>query len=325
MKYAKKPMRSSRTTYRPNYRSGTGNKPVSNIQKKKYTPQRVKNTLSINTLARQVKSLQVTKLGEYQKQLQHANISMQYLNASQPMCFAVNQFSQPVPTGGNVNDYPEVWKLMLNDEPGFAGRWAPWQNSDGQMGIPDRFNQWSGCLDDEISKEVYQPVSASYKFSFKHNMTPSDNPIWIRIDVVRPRKTLRTSTDHELNLPQALPGFAYLAMDEMAHRNRINSTYWGHIVKTKWIKLDATTLHTGNITTNHDVIKRSGFNLKFNDKLKPDFDQGGDTGHQWYLNIPVRKQQWCIISTNKGTTFPEGSSMQIERRIAWRDQHGTSS
>ena len=296
--------------------------PVKRIQSKPFVPRVVKNTQSVVSLSRAVKQLQNQQLGLVQKQVQHANCSMSVLGLTnqRPWCFAVNQFAQPVPTGGNVNDYPEIFATAANNTVGFAGRWAVWQNSAGEMGIPDRFNNWMGALDDEVSKEVYQPLSASYQFSFRCKMKPEDPPTWIRLDYLRPKKILRTSTDHEFNLPQAMPGFAYLAQDEMAHRNRINREYW--TVKTKWVKIANSTTH-GQLGVDKDVTVRCKMGYKFNQTLEPDLNEAGSTGHQWYLNVPVKKQQWLLISTNK-TSFHSTDFMCVERRIVWRDQHGAA-
>ena len=305
---------------------------VKKIYKKPFVPVTFKRDSAISSLSRSVKQLQNQQLGAYQKQLQHANITLGAagFDRKQPMCFAANCFASPIPSGGSAADYPDIWKCKGDLTPGSAGRFAIWQNSTGQQGIPDKFNTWSGCNDDEVSHNIYQPLSASYRFSFNMDMKPSDEDVYIRIDVLKPRKVLRTSTDHEYNLPQSLPGFAYLAENAMVNRNRINTTYWGNYqVKTKWIKMSAT--KDLQADSDRKVTRRAGFNLKFNQILKPDLDQLGTTGHQWYLNTQVKHQVWVVISTshdiyatNPSTPWGAHDTMQIERRIAWRDQHGTS-
>ena len=188
-----------------------------------------------------------------------------------------------------------------------------------EQGIEPKFNAWRGCNDDEVSPHIYQPISAQYKMFFKMNMTPADTASWIRIDFIKARKQLRSSTVHELNLPQGLPHFGYIAEDSMVCRNEINPTYWGKLMKTKWIKFHAP---KDTITASHPVERMVTFNFRFNQTLKPDMDETSIDGSKFYLNVPINQQYWVVISTSN--TQPYSGIIQGRRKIAWRDQHGSA-
>ena len=72
--------------------------PVARIQRKPYVPQRIKNTASIATLARQVNRLQQATAGHYQKMIQ----SVQFSDApdstwnfsnDKPFCICASDFT----------------------------------------------------------------------------------------------------------------------------------------------------------------------------------------------------------------------------------------
>jgi len=318
MPYAKKSMRSSRTTYRPNYRSKNTNKPVSAIQKKRWVPKQVKNTMSINTLAKQVKSLQVSKLGPYQKrieafELDHADMGTNNFNYSRPICF-------------QLNDFTSDCKLhTLNPSTHSSQTMKGWSSIPSKFtGALAKYDQFWATNDCEVSKLRYLPIKCDYTMTVSTHMTEQDMPRWIRVDFIKPNKILPQSGSHALNLPEGIFSFSDLLNTyAQPHRvNAINPILWRKCAKSKWINLKAS---AGQSSTT-DVIRHAKFSIRFPNKV---INVETDTPYSYandtiLTNIPRKEQMWAIFSFDRQYVATDDLKIGMTRTMHWRDEHGAA-
>lgn len=318
MPYAKKSMRSSRTTYRPNYRSKSTNKPVSAIQKKRWVPKQVKNTMSINTLARQVKSLQVSKLGPYQKRIEGieidaADMGSNNFNHTRPICFQLNDFTDDCklhtlnPTS-HSSETMKGWTKVPNK---FTGALA-------------KYDQFWATNDCEVSKLRYLPIKCDYTLTISTNMADQDSPRWLRVDFVKPNKIIPQTGSHALNLPEGIFSFSELLNNSgQPHRvNDINPIYWRKIHKPQWINLKA---NSGQDSTT-SVIRHKTFTIRFPNKV---INVETDTPYSYandtiLTNIARKDQMWAVFSFDRQYDNTDALKIGMTRTMHWRDEHGAA-
>lgn len=293
---------------------------VAKIQRKPFVPRVVKNTQSVYQLARAVKQLQTRQLGNFQKRNESCSLATGTLFNQRPIAFCANQFVGTPGTAGA--SHCPTWKVTIDAagiyhttlDQRFAG-YDLWPGT-----VNDAYNPHWGSMDDVVSSEVHTPVSTSLLFEFSQALWNSSTPTWIRIDVVKPRKVVEKSPQHLLTMPEGLPQFQQLACNDVRNRNTINSTYWGHVVKTKWIKLQST---SQSATTALTVIRRCRINLKFPQKqFKTDFDAHIDNLEAHFREqIPPKDLYWVVVSTSDTSG---NVKTDIHRKICWRDSHGVA-
>lgn len=320
---------------RKNYKKTT-NKPVARAINKykrangsKPAVQKVANNRNaIMTLSKQVKSLQLAKLGNFQKRAEQVrwvadNDAASYpWETLKPFAFCLNQFNgRDTTTGTNVkapiyycdgNGYGQIMKRF--------DTWVP----SALVGIHRDLNPHIADIDDVVSPEIYKPLGTSVKIQIEFNNYPANERTdWFRIDVVRPKKHLLASNFHSLNMPHGLGQFTALTRNNMVDRNFINPTYWD-IVYTKWVPLvnnSGVAKHITKIVT----INRSYKNQK---PIRTDLNStsitkaGVTTYPQFHEQTDPTQLEWCIISAGSSDIQPR--SMSILRQISWRDQNGTS-
>uniref|UniRef100_UPI004048401E hypothetical protein n=1 Tax=Rheinheimera sp. TaxID=1869214 RepID=UPI004048401E len=321
---------------RKNYKKTTTNKPVAKAINKykrangtKPTVQKVANNRNaIMTLSRQVKSLQLAKLGEFQKRAEQVrwfasdDAGAFPWETLKPFAFCLNQFNGRDPTTGTNVKAP----IYYTDSNGYGQvmrRFDTWVPS-ALVGIHRDLNPHIADIDDVVSPEVYKPLGTSVKIQIEFNNYPANERTdWFRIDVVRPKKRLLQSTFHSLNMPHGLGQFTALTKSNMVDRNFINPTYWD-IVYTKWVPLvnnSGVAKHITKIVT----INRSYKNAK---PIRTDLNStsmtklGVTTYPQFHEQTDPTQLEWCIISAGSSDIQPR--SMSILRQISWRDQNGTS-
>lgn len=286
---------------------------VKTIQRKTYVPRQVKNTQSVVALSRAVAKLQRSQLGLYQKRFENVQVPPTISAAGwsfdkdHPMCFMANNFMK-TNNGTPIYGYGSGAASVGMTEISYFADWQP-------PNVPSIYHQWDNANDDSVSRTAYLPISATYKFEFNINIAPNDKAFWVRVDVIKPARLLLNSTVHQHMLPHSLPGFANLCTDNMHDRNYINPTYWRHVCKPKFIKLEQ---HKA-ATQNSDVRRFYSLNLKFPNKLiRADMDDYADTGENARTNIPLKDQYWVVISQS----WNGAMNTTMSRTIRFRDQHG---
>ena len=74
--------------------------------------------------------------------------------------------------------------------------------------IPDAYNYWSQAQvqDDSVSFQKFLHLSTSFDITFSKSMSPLDEDIWIRVDLVQVKKHMLHSPAHMLAMPDDLQG-----------------------------------------------------------------------------------------------------------------------
>lgn len=322
----------------PKRKSGnkTGNKPVDKAITKYKKPKMPSNTNprqyaannrnAIMTLSRQVKSLQLSRLGLFQKRAEQltwvkATDNPSYpWNTQKPLCFCLNQFNgRDTTTGANVK--APMFHVDGSGNGQVFKRFTTWVPSP-LSGIARDLNPHIADIDDVVSPEAYKPLGTSVKFEFEFNdYAANQRDSYIRIDIIRPKKLLLDSLYHDLTMPKGLGQFCNLAELYMLNRNYINTTYWD-IVQTKWIKIS----NDSGVAKGVTKIVTVNRSYKNSPIIKTDLNStsagtgGGTTYPMFHHQVDPRMLEWCVVST--GFQIPE--RMSILRKISWRDQNGAS-
>ena len=121
-------------------------------------------------------------------------------------------------------------------------------------------------------------------------------------------------------MPKGLGQFCNLAELYMLNRNYINTTYWD-IVQTKWVRI------SNDSGVAKGISKVVTVNRSYRDHpiIKTDLNSTSagtivTSYPMFHQQVDPRTLEWCIINT--GHVIPK--RMSILRKLAWRDQNGTS-
>lgn len=279
------------------------------------------NRNAIMTLSRQVKSLQLSQLGPAQKKSEWLNWDLSQhgttypFDSVHPMGFCLNQFIGGKNTGGQAQNSPLYMTNSIGNGTIFT-RFVKWQPPAFQVNSAVNAH-WSD--DDLVSPELYKPLGTSVLVELQfHNIPVATPDMWIRFDIVAPKKRIPQSLYHELVMPFGLGQFTSLAKGGITSRNTINTQYWD-IRKTIWVKANNDTGANKSITK-YVKINRSYRNSK---PLRPDLDASPAIGGNYPtfdMMIDSKDLEWLVISC--GDTIP--NTVKILRHMTWRDQHGTS-
>jgi hypothetical protein len=309
--------KSARASNVSNRRSAGGNKKVARIQRRPYVPRLVKNTDSIYALAKQVRGLQRSALGEYQKNYLHFQFDpsdvdhpAEWFNAGSPLLIPVNDFtSHPVYRGYlGTNKFPAISSI---------GEFAKLKF--GLSEEAENTSYWALANDDSASLVAYQPITCNLTFDIEGTVSNTTKEQWFRVDVFRQKKVLTHSSAHSLNMPYNLYGLRNMA-SQGEECNKFNKEYF-QVMQTKWFRMPKTEVNN----TFHST--RCSVKIKMPPKvLKPDMD---GTIHHDNLDvpipfagaIPVKDQIFCMLSTNY---LNNGCKVTIRKFISYRDQHGAA-
>jgi hypothetical protein len=327
-KYGRYSKTSSRT-YSKNNTNKKTNFPVKTIYKRRVSKTKVDtNKQAIMTLSRQVKNLQLTKLGLYQKSYQKTYINLSPSTNNRGLINRVaflplNDFTFG---SGFMQSYTDA-----NDEPQYESAGGAFANYEPQSGLfNNRFNYWVNC-NDQVSSAAYLPIRCSITMQFElKNMQPNSDPLWIRYMIIKQKKQLLNTTAHALNLPQNMNALSGMARDNRL-RNRINKEYFT-VVTDKWVKL------TNTNDVMKDVHKSCTVSMKFPNKvIKIDkefpitdrIDPTVSVNQTFISNVSPKDVYYLCIHTSRemdiSNSSPEVLYMQANRFMSWRDQHGVSS
>ena len=270
------------------------NKPVKRILRRRYVPKQIKNTQSIRVLSRQVRSLQRSQVGMYQTKREYItdwpanNQATARLTTASPLCFCANDFLSQLATCSN-------WFLDVGGTNTAVLHWRQDQSSPVPAG--DEIHNMNQDNDSDVAQmDHYLPISTTVTFEFSFDLKPTDEPIFVRCDVVKPRpgKMLLNSTVHSYMLPGAIQGFTNLAADPL-NRNRINTGYY-QVLQTKYTVLR----NTKDTATAGAIIKKyMKVHIPFPAKvLHTNLSDAGTSNETFYSNIPMAQQVWVVISTS---------------------------
>lgn len=302
------------------------NKAVRRVYRRAATVPRTKvgaNKGAIAVLASQVKALQASQIGAYQKAYQYCALvgGAVAWNTRQPLCFAMNNFlpEAPLYIGKAERGTAGVQQGFI---PGFV-QIRHWENCAPNSTFQN-YDYWYGANDDVASAEQYMPLSTQITINFQAPALEPGHEIWCRVDIVKPTKNLLHSTVHKLHLPNNIQALGYLASSDMQLRNRLNPTYFT-IYETKWVRLYNDNVHSKN------VEQWCKFSRRFPQKvLKLDSHQTvqTETGEEYtttfLTQVSPNDIYWMILSTSNDGGDDDLNHVQVEmsRVIHWRDQHG---
>lgn len=306
--------RKARKSYTPR---ASANKPVEKTQSSKYIPQKTKNTMSIMTLAKQVKNLQVTKLGLYQKnylnfQFDPSDIDTppSWFGAASPLLIPVNDFtSHPIYRGFlGTNKFPSISSVGSFAKAKF-----------GFTEEAENTSYWTLSNDDTASPIAYQPITCNLTFDIEGTVSNQAKEQWFCVHVFRQKKVLTHTTAHSLNMPYNLYGLRNMA-SQGENCNKFNKEYFD-VIQTHWFRMPKTDVNN----TYHSV--RKNVNIKLPPKvLRLDMDQtishdNLDVPIPFAGALPVKDQIFCMLSTNY---INNNCKVTIRKFISYRDQHGTT-
>lgn len=300
------------------------------------TAQRAKvNTISITKLARAVSQLKKTQVGNYQVQRQRCEVDGHVWGHTKPMAICMeNIYEDSRVLSGYWN--PAQAKAEIYQDARFR-KYSLKNGLDAanSMTIPDQYNYWSNAQDDSVSFQKFLPLSSSYDISFTHSMSPLDEDIWIRIDVVKVKKHMVHSDRHMLALPDNLQGLKNMAISatSLEHQKNAYNPQFFNVIKTKWVKLslDGQRYHVNTQTMNaaglaiternyKDVSKTIKMYHKFPNKLiVPDLKTTDEITFDFIKSQEPDTLTWMIFNTSCASNAP---NINIRRTNRWRDSDG---
>lgn len=283
---------------------------VARIQRKKYVPKIVKNTQSLYALSRAVNQLQRSKLGDYQCCFEKIGLQLDYpAQVEHPLCFCVNDFNN----GYVANVGAPIYR-------GNGATSLKYANFQDLTSFPVGFDSCDyhyKTEGNEVSKIIYAPISSTITVQAHKDMATGDEPIMIRVDIVRQKKVIHNAL-RQLMLPFAVTGLGKMCNENAAVRNRYNSEFL-QVLQTKYIYLN------NKDSALKEVRRQVKFYCKFDPKrpLRTDSDADGSANNEndFYTNIDPKRHIWCVI--NFSTNNLTGVDLNIFRTNRWYDQHGT--
>lgn len=307
-----RPYRPYRSNYKKTAPVKTKNAAIKSIYKKartynKYPPTKPNtNQLAIATLSRQVKALQVSRLGLRQEERSHWH-SDTPLTMFAPFAICA-EWMHLINTPFQV-----AWNGNVPSTIAPAGSF---QEKNFTINNSYANDQWYDCNDDAVSNEAFLPLYSKFQFEFEKSMVSADTDVWVRIDVVKPKKILLNSNTHKILMPDNMVTFAGLAEPSIHNRNAINPTFFTKVQKTRWIKL----YNPDSLNIAKTIRKNVTINMKYPSKiLKCDIE-----GTQNFIqNMAPQDLTWIVINSNVPHT-DQGLHVSCMRHNIWRDQHGTT-
>jgi len=303
---ANKPVRAAIKTYKK--------APAPRASTRQYT---TNNRNAIMTLSRQVKSLQLSKLGQYQSNREYITFNPGgNFGIKKPMCFCVNDFVH-YGTGSSANVGVPTWTTDNADASVKISNLVTFTRNIPVTGTNEKNWYDFKLQDNSASKVCYQPISSTMNFALKFaTMQPGTKPFLVRIDIVRQKKTLNNGL-RVLALPDSIGGLANMAEENPAYRNHYNKEYF-QVLQTKYLYC------SNKDSAAKDVRSYKTLHVPLSGILRPDADAVDNAGNftDFYNNIEHQKKIWCIVSFSNDTNIGD-VELGIMKTNRWRDQHGT--
>jgi len=318
------PKIAKRTTYKSRARKSTRR-----VSVKSAPAARAK---AINNNTKMIKSLKKVALGgTFQRNFQVARLSGPptfNFSKSQPIAFALNDFTSSTTTdssGGQIftPNYVQITPGVYDTAASIIGNWATANPIGTQLtnNLSQKFKQWSDENQDQVSPEMYMPLSANYNLSFiRQTQTSSQAAVNIRIDVITTRRTYVNSQYHDYTMPECLGAFQNMAVsNDAGTRNAYNPALWS--VRTKYVKLPA--IDTGAAVVRQNQSRSVQMYEKFkprNIKLRLDTVSASQK-EPFHLAVDPDIIRWCVISIgdDPATGANSGVIVKLQRTIRYRD------
>ena len=289
--------------------STTYNKPVYKKlakPKKKEVTKAGRNMNAIQTLARQVKTLQNQRFGEIQSHTQYLSLTGVNLpNNTKPLAFCLNDFYDQATYLGSLS----------NGIASFTQNGAFARNT-YQNDIDDRY-EWNARMnDDEVSLVEYKPVYTKLRINFECTVLDLNQYEMVRVSIIKV-KGYELTNKLSLSLPSSLGAYRQLAeFDGKFFKNYFDKKYHT-VMYDKWVKIK-----NRNIFPNDTTKVRAVVNIpwRYKDMVhKPDITNN-PTNQVFWTNVPQDEQYWVLVSCSSGLTG-KLDSVNISKFDVWRDPH----
>lgn len=248
---------------------------------------------------------------------------------NKPLLICLNDFytRTTAPGGGPGGLYYPIYSgaspnITMNAA--IVDRWVDYLPGQS-LGHAPQYNQWKDQQFSQPSKVGYQPLYTELRINVtRRACTEAQGDMWIRIDVFSPRKfyiaSQSGSDPKEYNMPDALGALSNMACGDTALKNSFNPALWS--VRTRWRKLPAVEVQTGNIQTN--IIVRSAFPKKF---LKVNMDvTAAGVGEPFWQAMDPRHIKWCMLSLSNYSVNQADNptpNITMTRKVVYRDSRGS--
>jgi len=248
-----------------------------------------------------------------------------------PLALVLNDFYSQTsgPNGGSgAIYYPAYFGAAPNITMGasIVDRWSDYKPGQN-FGHDPKYWQWKDVENSQPSLNGYQPVYSDIRVCInRESCTPAQGDIWIRVDLVKAKRTFVPSNSivdpHIFNMPTALGAFSNMAVPLYQDgRNRYNVKLWS--VKTRWLKLPAVRTEQKNLQKIFHI--RTKFPKTFY-RLNNNVTSGGVAEEFWNL-VPASgplAPQWAILSISTEMVDADNSVPQINltRMVRYRDEEG---
>lgn len=324
----------ARRTYRRKRTRRVAFRPSRRTRKAAYTkraPVRTRTATKIN--AAKIRRLQKRVIGHLQTGYHICRIPTLpqpggfVWSPGQPLAICLNDFySQTTgPNGGaGAIYYPRYFGAAPSIEMGasIVDRWSDYKPGEN-FGYMAKYWQWKDVENSQPSLSGYLPVSSDIRVCInREECTPAQGDMWVRLDIVKARRTFVPSTSivdpHIYNMPTALGAFANMATPLYSvGRNRYNPALWS--VKTRWFKLPAVRSNQSNLQKVFHI--RSRFPHKF---LKLNNTVVNGISEEFWNMVPATGPVWAIMSLSDNMVDADNTVPQINltRVVKYRDSQG---
>ena len=323
------PFASSARGYRRYRRKVATNQSVA--QKYKQYKRKPKTKVALNknaimTLSKQVRTLQLDKLGSQQYQVQDVHLRPTIATAQPsvvgPLCFCANNFYSDSVT--SQTKCP-IYKGTVNAG-GTPVLTAPatqlFTKQGFSLDLQNQF-QWNEYRNTatSVSAVQYLPICAKYVFTFNGSITSGDLPIRYRITFLRQKKNQLQTSARNILLPYQLGAYWRMCADDPRQRNYFSNSFH-EVLYDKFLTINSP---VGGGTAAQVFRRQIVARLAFPNKvLKPNLVNQTSGATDFNTNVPIKDQIWCIISSNRQEGDTSSPVIDIVRSMCWRDQHGTT-
>lgn len=292
------------------------NKPVAD----KYKPPNKKvscckkNKSAIFTLAKQVKSLQLSQYGQLQSHTQFVTLSGSgnLPTSSKPLAFAVNNFYDQMIYRGDIVSAPAptLYAATFTNTQAF-------DRPDTQATDLAPEYQWNYKRNlDTVSNDRYLPIYSKLNIAFKATVTATTPPAFARVTILK-LKPFVQSNKFNCSIPGALGAYRNLAVRAgNPNRNYFNPKYH-EIIADRWVKIEDKNVN--NSGESKIVEKFLNFSYKHPPKPISINIAGSPAGQEFWSNVPTHEQVWCLISMGQ---FADDilTQVAIMKYDTWRDE-----
>jgi len=283
--------------------------PKKTIRKKVYN-----NKSAIFTLAKQVKSLQLTRFGELQRQHQSCNLSyttaLQTPLVTKPLAFCVNDFYN-----GNKIYQGQVNPATQMPQTTTA---AQMKKQTFDLDIADGF-QWNEKNNQNtVSLLEYLPVYTKLKFTLTGQIRgTAGHALRYRFTLFKTKHLALSNSVQSYAMPSSLGAYWYMCSNDPTLKNYFSKKYHT-VLQDKYVTIMPPSDPSGVQKIYRTVEMPFSFgNIK---SMRPQITATPASQTVW-TNVSRDELIWCLISCN--TVSGQEVNINFDRYIVWRDHHQT--